>query len=201
VTKVALYTLENETCEPEFEGLIGCCKGDTSRDLWLQLEFIGIIEWPFQFWNSNQMYRVKTKLERLNHIGDRIYVVCCNEEGTNAETRKHTFDNAFGHLVGFGFGFGGVVFPDKPVQLGSQLDTMHLPESSRISKLDVKIPDFDFQFVLVPKGALEKYKSGYARSKKELLQMSRDDHLPVQSFFSCLQVVFQFLWSHCKVVS
>jgi hypothetical protein len=88
VTKVALYTLENESCEPVFEGPIGCCEGDTCRDLRSRLESTGIINWPFQFWDSDQKCRIKMKLERLNHIEDRIYVVRRDEEGTDAETGK-----------------------------------------------------------------------------------------------------------------
>jgi hypothetical protein len=46
------------------------------------------------------------------------------------------------------------------------------PESSRISKSDVEIPEFDLQSLLVPQEAIDKYKMCHARLKKELKLIS-----------------------------
>jgi hypothetical protein len=76
-TKVAFYTLQLEASAPELEGLMGCCKGDTCVDLRVRLEAIGILDWSFQFWDYNQKYQIKKKMERLNPIGNNMYAIRC----------------------------------------------------------------------------------------------------------------------------
>ena len=60
---------------PEF---IGPCKyelGDTYAAFRVLLEEIGIVGWPFQFWDSEIYCRINKKLERLNKVRPNIYVV------------------------------------------------------------------------------------------------------------------------------
>ena len=76
VTKVALYTLENESCSPRLVDWL--LQRRYKQGLMVTVGVHRSIEWPFQFWDSNQKCHIKTKLERLNHIEDRIYIVYCN---------------------------------------------------------------------------------------------------------------------------
>jgi hypothetical protein len=39
------------------------------------LEEIGIVDWPFQFWNSKINSRINKKLERLNKVLPNMYVI------------------------------------------------------------------------------------------------------------------------------
>jgi hypothetical protein len=64
LTKVALYTLQSEASAPELEGPMGCCEGDTCVDLCVHLEAVGVLDWSFQFWDYDQKYRIKNKMER-----------------------------------------------------------------------------------------------------------------------------------------
>jgi hypothetical protein len=93
-TKVALYTLEDDCCKPEFEVSMGCCEGDTCSDLRIRMEVVGVIEWLFLFWDDNEKYRIKAKMERLNPVGDKVFIV--RSTIAKAETGKRTFDKAFG---------------------------------------------------------------------------------------------------------
>jgi hypothetical protein len=59
----------------------------------------------------------------------------------------------------------------------SEQDAFLPPGSSRVSTEDSDIPEFDLKSVLVPKEAMEKYKSGHACLKRELQLISLDDHI------------------------
>ena len=176
-TKIALYTLVNESSEPEFEGPMGCCKGDICGDLRLYLESTGVFEWPFQVWNNDQKSQIKMKLERLNPIGDKVYVVQMSDGGedTRVDTGKCTFDKAFGQSGGVGSRGGLVV--DEISLPDSEPDAFPPLRSSQVSAEDSDIPKFDLKFVLVPEEAMEKYKSGHARLKQELQLISLDDFI------------------------
>jgi hypothetical protein len=96
-TKVALYTLQSEASTPELEGPMGCCEGDTCVDLHVRLEAAGVLDWSFQFWNYDQKCRIKNKMERLNPIGNNVYVIRCSDVGS--ELGKRTFEEAFGDTL------------------------------------------------------------------------------------------------------
>jgi hypothetical protein len=89
-TKVALYTLYSEASVPELEGPMGCCEGDTCVDLHVRLEAAGVLDWSFQFWDYDQKCRIKNKMERLNPIGNNVYVIRCSDVGS--ELGKRTFE-------------------------------------------------------------------------------------------------------------
>jgi hypothetical protein len=50
-------------------------------------------------------------------------------------------------------------------------------ESSRVSRTDVEIYEFDLQSLLVPQEAIDKYKMCHTRLKKELKLNSLEDHV------------------------
>jgi hypothetical protein len=125
-TKVSLYMLEDESCEPEFEGSMDCCEGNTCSDLHIQLEAAGVIKCPFQFWNNDEKRRIKPKMECLNPVGNKVFVVCSTT--ARAEIGKRTFDRAFGPSIGLevpdALGF------DNPVILELEPDAITPPNSS-----------------------------------------------------------------------
>jgi hypothetical protein len=145
-TKVALYTSQSEASAPELEGLMGCCEGDTCADLHVRLEAAGILDWSFQFWNYDQKCRIKNKMERLNPIRNNVYVIQCSDVGS--ELGKRTFEEAFGDTLDTDLGF--TVGVEEPTVIEALSDSVPLPESSRVSRSDVEIPEFDLQSLLVP---------------------------------------------------
>ena len=128
-TKVALYMLKDKSCELEFEGPMDWCEGDTCSDLCIQLEATGVIEWPFQFWDNDENCWIKPKMECLNLVGDKKFVV--RSTIIRAKTGKSTFDKAFGPFVGLEV-LDALEF-DDPVILELELDAITPPDSSRVS--------------------------------------------------------------------
>jgi hypothetical protein len=172
-TKVALYTLQSKASAPELEGLMGCYEGDTCADLHVPLEAAGILDWSFQIWDYDQKYRIKNKMERLNPIGNNVYVIRCSDVGS--ELGKHTFEEAFGDTLDTDLGF--TIGVEEPAVIEALSNSVPLPESSTVSGSDVEIPEFDLQSLLVPQEAIDKYKMCHFRLKKELKLISLEDHV------------------------
>jgi hypothetical protein len=172
-TKVAFYTLQLKALALELEGPMGCCEGDTCVDLRVCLEVARVLDWSFQFWNYDQKCRIKNKMERLNPIGNNVYVIWCSDVGS--ELGKRTFEEAFGDTLDADLGF--TVGVEEPVVIEALSDFVPPPESSRVSGSDVEIPEFDLQSLLVQQEAIDKYKMCHARLKKELKLISLEDHV------------------------
>jgi hypothetical protein len=167
-TKVVLYTLQSEASAPELEGPMGCCEEDTCADLRVHLEAAGVLDWSFQFWDYDQKCRIKNKMERRNPIGNNMYVIRCSNVGS--ELGKLTFEEAFGDTLDVDLGFMARV--EEPAIIEALSDSVPPPESSRVSRRDVEILEFDLQSLLVPQEAINKYKMCHARLKKELKLIS-----------------------------
>jgi hypothetical protein len=151
-TKVAFYTLQLKALALELEGPMGCCEGDTCVDLRVCLEVARVLDWSFQFWNYDQKCRIKNKMERLNPIGNNVYVIWCSDVGS--ELGKRTFEEAFGDTLDADLGF--TVGVEEPVVIEALSDFVPPPESSRVSGSDVEIPEFDLQSLLVPQESINK---------------------------------------------
>jgi hypothetical protein len=149
-TKVVLYTLQSEASAPELEGPMGCCEGDTCTDLRVRLEAVGVLDWSFQFWDYDQKCRIKNKMEKLNPIGNNVYVIRCSDVGS--ELGKRTFEEAFGDTLDADLGF--TVGVEEPAVIEDLSDFVPPPKSSRVSRSDIEIPEFDLQSLLVPQKAL-----------------------------------------------
>jgi hypothetical protein len=145
-TKVALYTLQSEALVPELEGPMGCCEGDTCANLRVHSEATGVLDWSFQFWDYDQKCRIKNKMERLNPIGNNMYVIWCSD--VDSELGKRTFEEAFGDTLDADLGF--TVGVEEPAVIEALSDSVPPPKSSRVSRSDVEIPEFDLQSLLVP---------------------------------------------------
>jgi hypothetical protein len=81
-------------------------------------------------------------MERLNPIGNNIYVIRCSDVGS--ELGKRTFEEAFGDTLDVDLGF--TVGVEEPTVIEALSDFVPPPESSRVSGSDVKIPQFDLQY-------------------------------------------------------
>jgi hypothetical protein len=91
------------------------------------------------------------------------------------ELGKRTFEEAFGDTLDADLGF--TVGVEKPAVIEALFDSMPPLESSRVSRSDVVIPEFDLQSLLVLQEAIDKYKMCHARLKKELKLISLEDHV------------------------
>jgi hypothetical protein len=61
--------------DPKCIGPCKCELGDTYAAFHALLEEIGVVDWPFQFRDSEINYRINKKLERLNKVRPNVYVV------------------------------------------------------------------------------------------------------------------------------
>jgi hypothetical protein len=112
-------------------------------------------------------------MERLNFIGNNVYVIRYSDVGS--ELGKRTFEEAFGDTLDVDLGF--TVGVEEPAVIEALSNSVPPPESSRVSRSDVEIPEFDLQSLLVPQEAIDKYKMCHARLKKELKLISLEDHV------------------------
>jgi hypothetical protein len=112
-------------------------------------------------------------MERLNLIGNNVYVIQCSVVGS--ELGKLTFEEAFGDTLDDDLGF--TVGVEEPVVIEALSDFVPLLESSRVSGSDVEILEFDLQSLLVLQEAIDKFKMCHVRLKKELKLISLEDHV------------------------
>jgi hypothetical protein len=112
-------------------------------------------------------------MERLNPIGNNVYVIRCSD--VDSELGKRTFEEAFGDTLDADLGF--TVGVEEPAVIEALSDSVPLPKSSRVSRSDVEISEFDLQSLLVPQEAIDKYKMCHTRLKKELKLISLEDHV------------------------
>jgi hypothetical protein len=117
----------------------------------VHLEAAGVLDWSFQFWDYDQKCRIKNKMERLNPIGNNVYIIWCSDVGS--KLGKRTFEEAFGDTLDADLGF--TVGVEEPAVIEALSDSVSPPESSRISRSDVEIPEFDLQSLLVPQEAID----------------------------------------------
>jgi hypothetical protein len=123
LTKVMLYTIEDENSMLECEGPMGCYKGDTFADLKVRLEATGVINWPFQFWDQARQCRIKSKMELLNPMANNMHVI--KNCGLGFEPIKRTFDKAFGDNVPKALGTSVLHEEDVPPPVNSDILGLH----------------------------------------------------------------------------
>ena len=88
--KVKLFILQHEGSHPKYIGPCNCQEEEPYTDFRLRLESVGCIEWPFEFWDLEESYRINIKLEGLNTIRKSIYVIHVSsiEEGGAIKRRR-----------------------------------------------------------------------------------------------------------------
>jgi hypothetical protein len=112
-------------------------------------------------------------MERLNPIENNVYAIRYSDVGS--ELGKRTFEEAFGDTLDVDLGF--TVGVEEPAVIEALSDSVPPLESSRVSRTDVEIYEFDLQSLLVPQEAIDKYKMCHTRLKKELKLNSLEDHV------------------------
>jgi hypothetical protein len=78
--KVKLYAITDKACGPEFIGPefigpVSTAPDETYAKFQEFLEKEGILEWPFDFWETEEKCRLFSKLERFNAIRFAIFVI------------------------------------------------------------------------------------------------------------------------------
>jgi hypothetical protein len=93
--KVKLYAITDEACGPEFIGLVSAVPDETYAKFREFLEKEGIIEWPFDFWETEEKCRLLPKLERFNAIESAVFVIPRGGSDDGPLKRRRTDPHAF----------------------------------------------------------------------------------------------------------
>jgi hypothetical protein len=73
--RIKLYSLEDEEASPDYIGLVKSLEDECFRDLRVHLEGVGIVEWPFDFWDIEEHSRIKRRAKGVSPIEHSVYVI------------------------------------------------------------------------------------------------------------------------------
>lgn len=73
--KVKLYSLSFEQSPKEYEGSIEYVEDETLSKLRIRLKKAEIMEFSFDFWDDEIKCRIKPRLERLNKVGEKVFLI------------------------------------------------------------------------------------------------------------------------------
>jgi hypothetical protein len=151
--KVKLYAITDEACGPEFIGPVSTAPYEMYAKFREFLEKEGILEWPFDFWETKKKCRLLPKLERFNAIGSAVFVIPRGGSDDGPLKRRGTDPHAFVQ--------DSVVVDTKREDLdlleAEEGDAMPPTRSSRCNGVvDVEEEEV-LKSILVPKEVIEKY--------------------------------------------
>jgi hypothetical protein len=95
--KVKLFSIQHASSDLEYIGLYSCQEEESYKGLRLCLESVGCVEWPFEFWDLEELCRINKKLEGLNTIGKCVYVIPISSLEDGGTTKQRRIE-AFGTL-------------------------------------------------------------------------------------------------------
>ena len=70
-----LWILEEESVDPEYFGKVDIGGVSTLQALWVVLETNDALEWPFDFWDTEDKQHMRKKLERLNIFSKEVHII------------------------------------------------------------------------------------------------------------------------------
>lgn len=97
MSKITLWTLEDEADEPEWFGKVVGGGTMTYAPLRSRLEENETLEWGFEFWDVEDKRRMRKKLEGLNDVSANVYVIRIEGGGTDSNKRRRVIDGS--HVV------------------------------------------------------------------------------------------------------
>ena len=169
--KVKFFLLEREWSDLEMIGPIIVKEGESYTDLRLRLEDVGIVDWPFLFWDVEDKVRIKVKLEKLNTILPKMHVISVESNNVDVAKRRHV-------------GGGSYVFESNPseatkVEVVACEDdivkgtTVDPTTCSRVGGSESKSL---LKSLLIPKEVMELYFKREKKLRNELKHIILEDH-------------------------
>jgi hypothetical protein len=174
--KVKLFSIQHASSDLEYIGLYSCQEEESYKGLRLCLESVGCVEWPFEFWDLEELCRINKKLEGLNTIGKCVYVIPISSPEDRGTTKWRCIV-AFGTIeenedlattmeesedqVGDDAIFGDLILPT---------------DSSRVSGNTELGSMNDLKLTLLPKEVLDKYFTSISKLRRELALIDLEDH-------------------------
>lgn len=174
-TKIKLFSLENEGDDPEFIGPIDVEEGQSFALLRVKLEEVGVIEWPFQFWDASESCRIRPRLERLNTVQPTMYVIPVTIESNDRQKRMRVADASFVNDSEQIFVAEGALSEGPSPVMVDPVSTN--PETSRVSGSD-EVHDSPalLSSTLIPREVMDWYLRAEEKLRKELNQIALEDH-------------------------
>ena len=174
-TKIKLFSLENEGDDPEFIGPIDMEEGQSFALLRVKLEEVGVIEWPFQFWDASESCRIRPRLERLNTVQPTMYVIPVTIESNDRQKRMRIADASFVNDSEQIFVAEGALSEGPSPVMVDPVSTN--PETSRVSGSD-EVHDSPalLSSTLIPREVMDWYLRAEEKLRKELNQIALEDH-------------------------
>jgi len=80
---------------PKFYSKVKVFEDKTYASLRLHLEEKAALEWPFKFWDNEEQYRVRQKMEFFNDIVADIYVLPLHFDGDEKASKRRQLDSQF----------------------------------------------------------------------------------------------------------
>lgn len=173
--RITLWTLEGDFADPEYFGKVDIGGASTLEALRVTLESNDVLEWPFEFWDTEDKRRVRKKLERLNAFSKDVYVIQAKEDLNEGNKRRRLRDGSF-----------TVTAVEIPPLSDNSLDVQEdvatatsLPAgSSRVSAIadSAEVTDTPLKSTLLPLDVMDRYLERAKKLRAELQKVAMSDH-------------------------
>lgn len=178
--KVKIYSFDIEDGGKDWVGTVDVNDGDSYAALRVVLDDPPALDWPYDFWDVEEGCRIRQKLERLNKLPSEVLIVRQAEGVEEGAKRRRVEDANFNIDWNSGTDNGDVGGQASTEPL-STADT-NPAASSRVS-VSAGIEGDDtgsepmLQSVLISKEVLGWYQSGEEKLRKDLANVSLEDHI------------------------
>jgi hypothetical protein len=172
--RVKLYSLPDDLSDPKYVGPLPANDNDTYAQFREFLEKEGLLDRPFNFWVVEDKCRLPSKFEKFNAIGTEVFVARRSEVKGGPSKRQK-----------IGESLSAILDPamnvPEPVEFlecdSEDVGPWEPASSSRVGGIDEEPAKTHLTSELVPKEVIEKYQQQEQKLKRELVQISLEDHL------------------------
>lgn len=194
-TKIFAIEIEGDT--PEYVGPINYVELDwTYANLRDYLQNNSVLDWQFQFWDIEESSRIRVKLERLNTIPSKVYVIQDSVVGERLVKCPRVGDAS---VVFDSIGTGVSKFPDcDPVEIPDEDGLQqNLASTSVVSHTETTLPLLNSK--VISKDVLQWYTKGEDKLRKDLAHITLEDHIWMLKSWDQNGVAVVKLWcEECK---
>lgn len=174
-TQVTLWMLLEEGGDAEFFGKVDVRGASTLETLRRKLESNDILDWPFHFWDADDKFRVRKKVERMNGFGAEVHVIRVPEEDIDSQKRRRLELNTPTQPT-------GDVLPAAENEDGPEGPTAdpvsRIFGSSRMggSTESCEVGESPLKSKLLPKDVMDRYLERAKKLRVELSRVALSDH-------------------------
>jgi hypothetical protein len=171
---VKLYSLVDELTLPEYVSLLMATVNDTLASFRLFLEGEGLIDYPFDFWVSEDKKCMIQWFKRWNRVTPEVFVIPWEEFAWGRNKRRRTDEDSaivFGSCDGFP---EPTKFPSCDQEEGEP--TM-AGVSTRVTANEPPVEEVRLKSLLLKEELWKKYENHEKKLQKELIESTLDDRV------------------------